>query len=65
MEFAHQCSHVSMTGCNARAVRQAETSMTRVEDSVDRFWQYIQGLSKDARTIVDTLTTGDMRRELE
>uniref|UniRef100_A0A3B3CFC9 Apolipoprotein Eb n=1 Tax=Oryzias melastigma TaxID=30732 RepID=A0A3B3CFC9_ORYME len=54
-----------ITGCNARAVRQAETSMTRVEDSVDRFWQYIQGLSKDAQAVVDTITAGQMKAELE
>ncbi|XP_037532091.1 apolipoprotein Eb [Nematolebias whitei] len=56
-----------ITGCNARPAQQADASLIRLEESVDRFWQYIAELNQKAELRVpqlnqelDTLITNAM-----
>lgn len=57
--------HVLITGCNARAVRQADAALVRWEDTVDRFWQYIADLGQKADGIVENIKASQLSRELE
>lgn len=57
--------HVPIIGCNARAVRQADATVNRWEESVDRFWQYVSELNQQADGVVQTLKTSQLTRELE
>ncbi|XP_044216261.1 apolipoprotein Eb [Thunnus albacares] len=54
-----------ITGCNARAVRQADATPNRWEESVDRFWQYVSELNQQADGVVETLKTSQLTRELD
>ncbi|XP_072249985.1 apolipoprotein Eb [Leuresthes tenuis] len=54
-----------ITGCNARAVRQADTSLTRLESSVDRFWQHISELNQKADGMVENIKASQLSRELD
>uniref|UniRef100_A0A8C6KCM0 Apolipoprotein Eb n=1 Tax=Nothobranchius furzeri TaxID=105023 RepID=A0A8C6KCM0_NOTFU len=54
-----------ITGCNARSVRQADTTLARFEDSVERFWQYISELNQKADGFVDNLKSSQLTRELD
>ncbi len=54
-----------LTGCNARAVRQADATPDQWEDSVNRFWQYISDLNQKADDAVQSLKTSQLSRELE
>ncbi|CAG6014847.1 unnamed protein product [Menidia menidia] len=54
-----------ITGCNARAVRQADTSLARLQGSVDRFWQYISELNHKADGVVETIKASQLSRELD
>lgn len=49
-------------GCNARAVRQADATQIRWEDTVDRFWQYIFDMSQRAGGVIKD---SQVSRELE
>lgn len=50
-----------ITGCNARALPGAEAW----EKTVDRFYQYIDGLNQQAGGVVDTIKTSQLSRELD
>lgn len=52
-------------GCNARAVRQADATPARWEDTVDRFWQYISELNQKADGVVQDIKASQLSRELE
>lgn len=54
-----------ITGCNARAVRQADATPVQWEDSVQRFWQYISDLNQKADGVVQDLKASQLRRELD
>ncbi|XP_023256847.1 apolipoprotein Eb-like [Seriola lalandi dorsalis] len=54
-----------ITGCNARAVRQADASLTSWEDGVDRFWQYISEMNTQADGVLQHLKTSQFSRELD
>lgn len=54
-----------VTGCNARAVRQADATLARVEDTVDRFWQYVSDLSQQADGVVQNIKASQLSRELD
>ncbi|CAK6959085.1 apolipoprotein Eb [Scomber scombrus] len=54
-----------ITGCNARAVRQADATLNRWEESVDRFWQYVSELNQQADGVVQTVKTSQLTRELD
>ncbi|XP_071325556.1 apolipoprotein Eb [Trachinotus anak] len=54
-----------ITGCNARAVRQADATPNRWEDSVDRFWQYISEMNTQADGVVQNLKASQFSRELD
>ncbi|KAI3361196.1 hypothetical protein L3Q82_013396 [Scortum barcoo] len=54
-----------ITGCNARAVRQADATPNRWEDTVDRFWQYISELNQKADGVVQDLKASQLSRELD
>merc|ERR1712035_252748 len=54
-----------ITGCNARAVRQADATPNRWEESVDRFWQYISELNVKADGVVQDLKASQLSRELD
>merc|ERR1712121_510918 len=56
-----------ITGCNARAVRQAEAEASPVlwQDNVDRFWQYVNELSSKADGVLENMRASQLSRELE
>merc|ERR1712035_93799 len=54
-----------ITGCNARAVRQADATPNSWEESVDRFWQYISELNVKADGVVQDLKASQLSRELD
>lgn len=54
-----------VTGCNARAVRQAEATKNPWEESVDRFWEYIAKLGQNADGVVENLKASQLSRELD
>ncbi|KAL7394301.1 hypothetical protein ABVT39_023839 [Epinephelus coioides] len=53
-----------ITGCNARAVRQADATPSW-EDSVNRFWQYVADLNDKAEGAVKDLKASQLSRELD
>ncbi len=53
------------TGCNARAVRQADATPVRWEDTVDRFWAYVSELTQKADGVMQDLKASQLSRELE
>lgn len=53
------------TGCNARAVRQADATPDSWEDTVSRFWQHISDLNGQRDGIVQNLKASQLSRELE
>lgn len=53
------------TGCNARAVRQADATPDNWEDTVSRFWQHISDLNGQADGVVQNLKASQLSRELE
>lgn len=52
-------------GCNARAVRQADATQDRWEETVNRFWQYISEVTQRADGVVQNLKDSQISRELE
>uniref|UniRef100_A0A3Q1D7V6 Apolipoprotein Eb n=2 Tax=Amphiprion ocellaris TaxID=80972 RepID=A0A3Q1D7V6_AMPOC len=54
-----------ITGCNGRAVRQADATADRWEETVDRFWQYISDLNQKADGVVENLKASQISRELD
>merc|ERR1712121_442003 len=56
-----------ITGCNARAVRQAEAEASPVlwQENVDRFWQYVNELSSKADGVLENMRASQLSRELE
>lgn len=56
---------MSTVGCKGRVVRQAETSLTRVENSVERFLQYITDLNQQADGVLENLKVPELSKELE
>ncbi|KAK2910014.1 hypothetical protein Q8A73_007729 [Channa argus] len=54
-----------ITGCNGRAVRQADATTNRWEDTVDRFWQYVSELNEKADGVMQELKTSQITRELD
>ncbi|XP_070823417.1 apolipoprotein Eb [Chaetodon trifascialis] len=54
-----------ITGCNARAVRQADASPVPWEDTVDRFWQSISDLTQKADGVLEELKASQLSRELD
>uniref|UniRef100_A0A3Q0SEV9 Apolipoprotein Eb n=1 Tax=Amphilophus citrinellus TaxID=61819 RepID=A0A3Q0SEV9_AMPCI len=54
-----------ITGCNARAIRQAEATKNPWEETVDRFWQYIAELGQNADGVVQNLKDSQLSRELD
>ena len=61
-----QSSRVCLaTGCNARAVRQADATPDPWVESVDRFWQYIADLNQQADGVVENIKSSQLSRELE
>merc|ERR1739838_74891 len=54
-----------ITGCNARAVRQTDSSPVRWEETVDRFWQYVNDLSSKADGALETIKASQFTRELD
>ncbi|KAM3872723.1 apolipoprotein Eb [Diretmus argenteus] len=55
-----------ITGCNARAVRQADaTQQNPWEVTVDRFWEYISDLNKKADGVVENIKASQLTRELD
>ncbi|XP_054477434.1 apolipoprotein Eb [Anoplopoma fimbria] len=54
-----------ITGCNARVVRQADATLVRWEDTVDRFWQYVSDLNQKADGVVQDLKASQLTRELD
>nr|ACF21982.1 apolipoprotein E [Oplegnathus fasciatus] len=54
-----------ITGCNARAVRQADATPNRWEDTVDRFWLYVSELNQKADGVVQDLKASQLSRELD
>lgn len=63
--FIGACPMCPITGCNARAVRQADATPNRWEDTVDRFWQYVSELNQKADGVVQNLKASQLSRELE
>lgn len=63
---ANPCSpNVPISGCNARAVRQADATPNPWEDTVDRFWQYISDINTKADGVLENLKVSQFNRELE
>ncbi|KAG7474292.1 apolipoprotein Eb-like [Solea senegalensis] len=54
-----------ITGCNARVLPQADVSVSRWEDTVDRFWQYISELNKQADGVLQNVKSSQLSRELD
>nr|XP_020445787.1 apolipoprotein Eb-like [Monopterus albus] len=54
-----------ITGCNARAVPQADVPQNRWEDMVDRFWEHVSQLNQKADGVVDDLKASQLRRDLD
>ncbi|KAM9310758.1 apolipoprotein Eb [Pholidichthys leucotaenia] len=53
-----------MTGCNARAVRQADASPHSWEETVNRFWQSIDGLNTRTGEMVQGLKVSELNSNL-
>ncbi|XP_041708329.1 apolipoprotein Eb [Coregonus clupeaformis] len=54
-----------ISGCHARAVRQAEAPQNRWEENVERFWTYVSELNSRADGLVDNLKASQLSRELD
>ncbi|XP_039662541.1 apolipoprotein Eb [Perca fluviatilis] len=53
-----------ITGCNARAVLP-DATLKSWEDTVDRFWQYVDELNQKADGVVQELKASQLTRELD
>uniref|UniRef100_A0A8C5ELB8 Apolipoprotein Eb-like n=1 Tax=Gouania willdenowi TaxID=441366 RepID=A0A8C5ELB8_GOUWI len=54
-----------ITGCNARAVRQASPVPNPWEETVDRFWQTVTNLNQKADGVIQDLKASQLSRELD
>ncbi|XP_022053733.2 apolipoprotein Eb [Acanthochromis polyacanthus] len=54
-----------ITGCNARAVRQADATGDQWEKTVERFWKEIDAISQQANGAVQNLKDSQISRELD
>lgn len=54
-----------ITGCNARAVRQADDTADRWMGTVDTFWRSISELNQKADGVLVTMKDSQLRRELD
>ncbi|XP_010892442.2 apolipoprotein Eb [Esox lucius] len=54
-----------ISGCHARAVRQAEAPKSPWEENVERFWTYVSDINSRTEGVVENLKASQLSRELD